>query len=143
MRRLAEIVDARSHRCSRRQMKPSLSAVSRDFGHRSAEETSIAEMFGAVNAFATPRRKVKNGCSPRSIGDGAPTRGTCGIYSPRRGGVRSMELPIMCVFGGARRYSRAGKRASSSRLNSRRDLCVTRSDDRRDIPPEWKCDGEG
>jgi coniferyl-aldehyde dehydrogenase len=87
-------------------------AVSGDFGHRSAEETRF-EIFGAVNAFRHAAAKVEDWMRPTqhpALAPGAEARvehipfGVIGVIGP-------WNYPIMCVFAPLAGILAAGNRA--------------------------------
>jgi coniferyl-aldehyde dehydrogenase len=87
-------------------------AVSEDFGHRSAEETSF-ETFGAVNAFRNAATRVENWMQPAQHPALAPDAEARVEYIPLGvvGVVGPWNYPIMCVFGPLAGVLAAGNRA--------------------------------
>jgi coniferyl-aldehyde dehydrogenase len=88
------------------------SAVSEDFGHRSAEETQF-ETFGAVRAFRNAAAKVESWMRPAHHAALAPDAEARVEYIPLGvvGVIGPWNYPIMCVFGPLAGILAAGNRA--------------------------------
>jgi hypothetical protein len=88
------------------------SALSRDFGHRSHDETRF-EILGAVNALRTAATKVENWLKPVQCAPMAPDAEARVEYMPLGvvGVIGPWNFPIVCVFGPLAGILAAGNRA--------------------------------